>query len=70
VAKKKSNDPRRLALLEKLEAERAGFEKGYSRMKRALTKMDKHKQRIVRLARQLDQLDNPPAAGETEQAEA
>jgi hypothetical protein len=57
---KKTADPRRLALLDKLDKARAGFERWYARLKRAFTAMEKCKRQAVRLSRQLAKLDTEP----------
>jgi hypothetical protein len=54
---RKTTDPRKVALLDKIHQARECFERYYSRMKRAFTRMEKERQRIARLQRQLDKLD-------------
>jgi hypothetical protein len=54
---RKTNDPRKVALNDRIEKCRADFEKWYARARRAFTRMDKTKRTIVRLQRQLARLD-------------
>ncbi len=60
--RRKTADPKRIALLDRLDKFRAEFERNYSRMKRAFTRMEKARCGVARLTRQLAKLDAPPAA--------
>jgi hypothetical protein len=59
MSRKKTSDPRRIALLDKQEKLRAEFERNYSRMRRAFNRMEKARAALARVARQLDKLDEP-----------
>jgi hypothetical protein len=54
---KKTADPKRVALLDRLDKLRADFERSYARMKRAFTRMEKCRRALARLTRQLGRLD-------------
>jgi len=54
---RKTIDPKRIALLDRQEKLRAQFEKDYSRMKRALTRMEKCRRALARLARQMQKME-------------
>ncbi len=60
---RKTEDPRKIALLDKLTRSRADFERWYARLKRAFTRLEKTRQRIVRLQRQLDRIDEEQRNG-------
>ena len=50
---RKTRDPVLIALLDEQQKTIAAYEKAYSRLKRAFTRMDKLKKKIVRLARKI-----------------
>jgi hypothetical protein len=52
----KTKDPKRIALLDRLDKCRADFERGYGRLKRAFTRLEKIRGQVVRLNRQLAKL--------------
>jgi hypothetical protein len=62
MSRKKTRDPRRIALLDKQDKLRAEFERNYDRLKRALRRMEKARAALGRLARRLDKLDEPAPA--------
>jgi hypothetical protein len=62
MSRKKTSDPRRIALLDKQDKLRAEFERNYGRMKRAFRRMEKARAALGRLARRLDKLDEPASA--------
>jgi hypothetical protein len=53
---RKTRDPKRIALLDRLDKCRADFERWYARLKRAFTRLEKIRGQIVRLSRQLAKL--------------
>ena len=59
MSRKKTSDPRRIALLDKQEKLRAEFERNYSRMRRAFNRMEKARAALIRVARQLNKLGQP-----------
>ncbi len=60
--RRKTADPRRVALLDKMGLARRDFERWYARLKRAFGRVEKARQRLARLGRQLDKLDAAAAA--------
>jgi len=50
---RKARDPKRIALLDRPDKSREDFERWYARTKRAFGRMEKAKQQICRLHRQL-----------------
>jgi hypothetical protein len=50
----KTADPKRVALLDKMDKARLAFERAYSRMKRAFKAMEKARLQLLRLQRRLD----------------
>ena len=67
---RKTTDPRRIALEDKADRARADFEPWYVRCKRAFTAMEKARQRLARLQRQLAQLEPPAGLDLRAEAEA
>jgi hypothetical protein len=67
---RKTTDPRRIALEDKADRARADFERWYVRCKRAFTAMEKARQRLIRLQRQLAHLDPPAGLDLRAEAEA
>jgi hypothetical protein len=59
VTRKKTSNPRKIALLDRQEKPRVEFERNYSRMRRAFNRMEKGRAALIRVARQLDKLDQP-----------
>jgi hypothetical protein len=59
MSRKKTPNPRRIALLDKQEKLRAEFERNYSRMRRAFNRMEKARAALIRVARQLNKLGQP-----------
>jgi hypothetical protein len=57
--RRKTSDPRKIALLDKQGRLQAEFERSYSRMRRAFKRMEKARAALVRVARQLDKSDEP-----------
>jgi hypothetical protein len=57
MTRRKTIDPRRIALLDRQDKLRADFERSYSRMKRAFHRMEKARAALARLARQLAKID-------------
>jgi len=53
---RKTRDPKRVALLDRLEKCRADFERYYTRLKRAFTRLEKIRGQMARLHRQLNKL--------------
>jgi hypothetical protein len=60
--RRKTTDPKRLALLAKADKARADFEKWYRRLKRALTGCEKARRHMANVRRQLAKLDEPAPA--------
>jgi hypothetical protein len=56
--------PREVLLRDRLAKARAGFERWYSRLKRAFTAMERERGRAVRLQRQIERLGQPRPAAE------
>jgi hypothetical protein len=54
---RKTNDPRKVALNDRIEKCRADFERWYARAKRAFGKMEKVRRTLGRLRRQLAKLE-------------
>jgi hypothetical protein len=54
---RKTIDPKRVALLDRQAKLRADYERAYTRMKRAFTRMEKCRKALARLARQLEQME-------------
>jgi hypothetical protein len=59
MSRKKTSDPRRIALLDKQARLQAEFERSYSRMRRAFHRMEKARAALIRVARRLEQLYQP-----------
>lgn len=57
---RKTQDPRRIALLDKQEKLRRDFDRAYARMRRSFRQMEKTRQALIRLAKRLDALDATP----------
>jgi hypothetical protein len=57
MTRKKTADPKRVALLDRLDKLRADFERNYARMKRAFNRMEKARRGAARLTRQLARPD-------------
>jgi hypothetical protein len=55
---RKTQDPKRIAVLDRIDHCRADFEKWYARLKRAFNRLEKIRRQIVRLQRQLAKSDN------------
>jgi hypothetical protein len=51
---RKTQDPKCIALLDRLDRCRADFERWYGRLKRAFTRLEKIRRQITRLNRQLE----------------
>jgi hypothetical protein len=62
---RKTIDPRRPSLLDKQAKLRADYERNYSRMKRAFTRMEKCRRSLIRLGKRLDALDAETMARQT-----
>jgi hypothetical protein len=62
VPRRKTPDPRRVALLDKADRARADFERWYRRLRRALTGCEKARRRMANVQRQLARLDEPAPA--------
>jgi hypothetical protein len=58
---RKRIDPKRVALLDRQAKLRRDFERSYARMRRAVNRMEKARQAIVRIDRRLAALDSSPA---------
>ena len=58
MTRKKTIDPKRLAMFDRQEKLRADYERNYSRMKRAFTRMEKARAALARLARLLAKIDS------------
>jgi hypothetical protein len=58
MARRKTADPRRVALLDKQDRARQDFERNYARLKRAFGRMEKARQRLARLQSQLARLES------------
>jgi hypothetical protein len=54
---RKTIDPKRLALLDRQAKLRSDYERAYTRLKRAFTRMEKCRQALIRLGKRLDALD-------------
>jgi hypothetical protein len=52
----KTRDPKRIALLDRLDKCREDFERWYARLKRAFTRLEKIRGEMARLHRQLNKL--------------
>jgi hypothetical protein len=50
MSRKKTSDPRRIALLDKQEKLRVEFERNYSRRRRAFNRMEKARAALARVA--------------------
>jgi hypothetical protein len=59
VTCKKTSDPRKIALLDRQAKLQAEFERSYARMRRAFNRMEKARAALIRVARRLEQLDQP-----------
>lgn len=57
---RKTQDPRRIALLDKREKLRADFDRAYARLRRSFRQMEKTRQALIRLAKRIDALDAIP----------
>ncbi len=57
MPRKRASNPRLIALLDKREKLRQGFERSYARMRRAFARMEKTRQALIRLSKRLDALD-------------
>ena len=58
---RKTSDPQLIALMDQRAKAQAEFDRWYSRLKRAFTRLDTARRKVARLGKRIDAHRNPPA---------
>lgn len=64
MARRKTTDPKLVALLDQREQARGSYERWWSRLRRAVNKLEAERRRVRRLTKRIDECERPKPAPE------